>query len=87
MKSVNSNQSIEVRQLCGTTGPFSFYREMVFRNLNEHQKVKVGGNNITNLRYADDKVLIADSIKLQTLPTTSMVKSEEKGMQLMLKTA
>ena len=56
---------------------------MILRNLNEHQGVKVGGNNINNLRYADDTVLIADSEKkLQTLLTTARVKSVEKGVEL-----
>ena len=62
---------------------FNLYSEMILRELDEHQGVKVGGRNINNLRYADDTVLIADSEqKLQTLLTTAMVKSEEKGLQL-----
>ena len=56
------------------------------KNLNEHQGVKVGDNNINNLRYADDTLLIADSEqKLQTLLTTTTVKSIEKGLELNVK--
>ena len=59
---------------------------MILRNLNEHQGVKVGGNNINNLRCADDTVLIADSEqKLQTLLTTTTVKCIEKGLELNVK--
>ena len=62
---------------------FNLYSEMILRNLNEHQGVKVGGNNINNLRYADDMVLIADSEqKLQTLLTVATVKSVEKSLEL-----
>ena len=45
--------------------------------------VRVGGNNINNLRYADDSVLIAESEgKLPNLLTTVVIKSENKGIQL-----
>ena len=46
-------------------------------------RVSVGDNNINNLRYVDDKVLIADlEEKLQNVLTTFTVKSENKGLQL-----
>ncbi|GFO07284.1 catenin (cadherin-associated protein), alpha 3 [Plakobranchus ocellatus] len=48
-----------------------------------HKGVKVSGNNINNLRYADDTVLIADSEeKLQNILTTATIESENKGLQL-----
>ena len=40
---------------------FNIYSEMIPRNIKRHEGVRVGGNNINNLRYADDTVLIADS--------------------------
>ena len=59
---------------------------MILRNLNEHQGVKVGGNNINNLRYVDDTVLIADSEqKLQTLLTTASAKRVKEGLELNVK--
>ena len=42
---------------------------------------RVRGNNINNLRYADDKVLIAGSEeKLQNILTTVTVESENTGL-------
>ena len=62
---------------------FNLYSEMIMRNFNEHEGVKLGGNNVSNLWYADDTLLIADSEeKLQTHLTTAAVKSIEKGIQL-----
>ena len=56
------------------------YSEMILRNIDKLNGVKVGGRDINNLRYA---VLIADSEqKLQSLLTTASVKCEERGLQL-----
>ncbi|GFO30221.1 ankyrin-1 [Plakobranchus ocellatus] len=40
---------------------FSLYSEIIMRNLENHPGIKVGGQNINNLRYADDTVLIAEN--------------------------
>ena len=62
---------------------FNIYSEIFLRNIKHHEGVRVGGNNIKNLRYADDTVLIADSEeKLQKILTTVTVESENKGFQL-----
>ena len=56
---------------------------MILRNIEDHEGMKVGGQNINNLRYADDTVLIADSEeKLQKILTTVATESEIKGLQL-----
>ena len=54
---------------------------MILRNIKHHEGVRVEGNNINNLRYADDTVLIAYSEeKLQNTLTTVTVESENKGL-------
>ena len=62
---------------------FNIYSEMILRNIKHHESVRVGGNNKNNLRYADDTVLIADSVeKLQNILTIVTVESENKGLQV-----
>ncbi|GFO40292.1 hypothetical protein PoB_006679700 [Plakobranchus ocellatus] len=36
---------------------------MILRNINDYEGLKIKGQNITNLRYADDTVLIAEMKK------------------------
>ncbi|GFO23899.1 endonuclease-reverse transcriptase [Plakobranchus ocellatus] len=51
-----------VRQGCVLSPDlFSLYSEIIMRNLENHPGIKVGGQNINNLRYADDTVLIAEN--------------------------
>ncbi|GFN77568.1 craniofacial development protein 2-like protein [Plakobranchus ocellatus] len=40
---------------------FSLYSEIIMRNLENHPGIKVGKQNMNNLRYADDTVLIAEN--------------------------
>ena len=50
------------------------------------QGVKINGENINNIRYADDTVLIADSEEnLQRLLGITIEKSEEMGLILNVK--
>ena len=45
--------------------------------------VKIGGKTVANLRYADDIVLIAGSMKeLETLATNVNLASEQAGLKL-----
>ena len=56
---------------------------MILRNIKQQEGIRVRGNNINNLRYAEDTVLIADSDeKLQNTRTTVTVESESKGLHL-----
>ena len=56
---------------------------MILWNKGQHEGVRVGGNNINNLRYANDIVIIAYlQEKLQNILTTVTIKSENKGLQL-----
>ena len=56
---------------------------MIPRNIKHHEGVRVGCNNINNLRYADGTVLIAETEKkLQNILATVTFESENKGLQL-----
>ena len=49
-----------VRQGCVLSPDlFALYGEMILREIENHKGVSVGGKNLTNLRYADDTVLLA----------------------------
>ena len=62
---------------------FDIYSKMIFRNLEQHEGITVGGYNINKMWYADDTVLIADSEeKLQDSIITVTKDSENKGLQL-----
>ena len=67
--------------MCLVTQLVFNYGEIILRNIEEMEGIKVGGVNINNIRYADDTVLIADtSEKLQAL--VDVVKRESEGMGL-----
>ncbi|GFN87694.1 hypothetical protein PoB_001420000 [Plakobranchus ocellatus] len=75
-------QDIErgVRQGCVL---FSLYSEIIMQNLENHPGIDVGGQNINNLRYADDTVLIAENKEdLQKLLNIVEEESRKKGLEL-----
>ena len=40
---------------------FSLYGETIMRNMTDLEGIRVGRQNVNNIRYAEDTVLIADS--------------------------
>ena len=73
-----------VRQGCVLSPDlFSLYSEMIMRQIEEMEGLKIGGHNINNIKYADDTVLTADSEeKLQELLNKVVEESENKGLEL-----
>ena len=73
-----------VRQGCVMSPDlFSLYGEFIMREAEGEGGVKVGGQNVNNIRYADDTVLIADGEeKLQRLLQNVHTASEEKGLSI-----
>ena len=76
-----------VKQGCAMSPDlFNFYSEMILRNLENIQGLKINGENFNNLRYADDTVLIAESEQqLQRLLNTVVLESEKMGLSLNVK--
>ena len=76
-----------VRQSC-ILSPclFILYAEYIMRNagLEEAQAgIKIAGRNITNLRYADDTILMAENKEeLKSLLMKVKVESEKLGLKL-----
>ena len=63
---------------------FNFYVEYIMRNagLDEAQAgIKIAGRNISNLRYADDTTLMAESKELKRLLKVKE-ESEKVGLKL-----
>ena len=59
---------------------------MILRNLENYPRVKINGENINTIRYADDTVLIADSDEnLQRLLDITIEKSEEMRLTFNVK--
>ncbi|GFO00845.1 endonuclease-reverse transcriptase [Plakobranchus ocellatus] len=73
-----------VRQGCVLSPDlFSLYSEIIMRNLENQPGIKVGGQNINNLRYADDTVLISENKEdLQKLLNIVEEESRKKGFEL-----
>ena len=64
---------------------FNFYAEYIMRNagLEEAQAgIKIAGRNISNLRYADDTTLMAESEELKSLLMKVKEESEKVGLKL-----
>ncbi|XP_063598712.1 craniofacial development protein 2-like [Penaeus indicus] len=73
-----------VRQGCVLSPDlFSIYSEIIMRSLECLNGIKIGGNNINNLRYADDIVQLAETEEdLQSLLNTAIAESERKDLSI-----
>ncbi|GFS24696.1 endonuclease-reverse transcriptase [Elysia marginata] len=73
-----------VRQGCVLSPSlFNLYTEYIFREIDDVLNLKVNGENLNNLRYADDTVLLAESENdLQNLVTIIEEKSEQYGLMM-----
>ena len=61
----------------------TYYSALILRELGKERGHRVGGHNITNIRYADDTILLAESEEdLQKLLDVVVVESERKGLNL-----
>ena len=62
---------------------FSFYAEIIMRHVDDLEGIRIGGQNVNNVRYADDTVLIADSEdKLQRIIERVDAAGEELGLKI-----
>jgi len=73
-----------VRQRCVMLPDlFNYSSELILRELGKERGLRLGGHNITNIRYAGDTVLLAESAEhLQRLLDVVVVESERRGLSL-----
>ena len=73
-----------VRQGCvASPHLFALYTEMIMRELDDMDGLRIGGTVVNKLRYADDTVIIVESEEqLQRLFNVVVTKNEEKGLYL-----
>ena len=65
---------------------FNLFTEMIFRALDSQWGISIGGRKISNLRYADDTALMANSeIELQRIAERVNDKGKEFGMKINVK--
>ena len=83
-KSENVDIKKGVRQGCvASPDLFSLYSEVIMRAIDRENGVNIGGHNITNIRFADDTVLTANTADdLQILLGKTNAKCRKFGMEI-----
>ena len=73
-----------VRQGCVLSpNLFTLYGEVILREIEELDGLRIGGRVLNNIRYADDTVLVAESMeRLQALVNVVDAASEEKRLKI-----
>ena len=69
---------------------FNFYAAYIMRNtrLNKAQSgIKIAGRNISNLRYVDDTILIAETKEIKRILMKVKEESEKVGLKLNIQKA
>ena len=65
---------------------FNIYTEIIFRESQHLEVGRINGQNINNLRYADDTVLLADNKEdLQTITNNVKINSQKFGLDMNVK--
>ena len=65
---------------------FNIYTELIFRENQYLQGIRINGKNKNNLRYADDTGLMAENTEdLQALTTNVKANSEKSGHDMNVK--
>ena len=73
-------------RLCSITKTFNLYTQQIFNESDELPGCVVGGENLNNLRYADDTALLAESeIALQDIMDVVRQNSEEMELSMNVK--
>ena len=77
---LKKNKAWYQTRMCAFPDLLSFYCEMIIQNIEGYPGIKVVGYNVSNLRYTDDTVLIAENKEdLQGLLHILKKKAKRKG--------